>query len=62
MIPTNIETGEPQINIIFDKYQDNYNIILNNAVSDVKWNQIPDTDNEIGSPILGQLYDGIWVN
>ena len=62
MIPTNIETGEPQINIIFDKYQDNYNIILINAVSDVKWNQIPDTDNETGSPILGQLYYGIWVN
>ena len=40
--PPNIETSEPEIKNISDKYQDKDNFILKNIISDVKWNLIPD--------------------
>ena len=39
----NTETGESEINMISEKYQDNDKFILNNALSDVKRNQTPGT-------------------
>ena len=42
LIPPNIETGEPVLKIIHDKFQYKDNLILNNSLSDEKLNQIPD--------------------
>ena len=36
LIPPTIETGEPELNTIADKYQDKGKFILNNTFSDVK--------------------------
>ena len=38
--PLSIETGKPWLNNIDYKYQAKDKLILNNALSDVKWNRI----------------------
>ena len=40
--PPNIETGGPERKMISEKYQDKDKFILNNSLSDLKWNQISD--------------------
>ena len=44
--PPNIETGEPELKIVSDKYQYKDKFILKNQISGVKWNQISGTIKE----------------
>ena len=39
--------------MIYEKYQDKDKFILNNALSDIKWNQIIDMIKETNPLILG---------
>ena len=42
LIPPNIESGETEINIVSDKHQYKDKFIVNNRISNIKWNQITD--------------------
>ena len=57
VIALNIETGEPELKIISYKYQDKDRFDLNNSLSDLKWNQIPNMIKGTEPTIFGQLDD-----
>ena len=40
--PQNNESGEPELNNVGDKYQDNNDLILHNTIINSRWNQISD--------------------
>ena len=60
--PPNIETGETELNMISDKYQDKDKFILNNEFGDTEWIQITDMIKVIETPITGKLDDVTWIH
>ena len=62
IIPLSIETEKTELRITYEKYQDKYKLILNNSLSDVKWNLILDIIKESESSIMGQLYNVTWMH
>ena len=42
LIPQNTESGEPELKNIWEKYQDNNELILCNTIINSRWNQITD--------------------
>ena len=60
--PTNFETGELELNIIYEKYQEKDNFVLNNAPSDAKWIHITDKIEEIKPLSMWKLDDATWIN
>ena len=62
LISPNIESGDPELNVISDKYQDKDNFIRNSALSDIKRNQIHNTIKDTYPTILKQLDEGTWIH
>ena len=60
MIIPNIETGEPELNIIDEKYQYKKYFILNDYLSDTQGNQINDEIKEKDFKIMVQLDHITW--
>ena len=60
--PTNIENGETELKMIFEKHQYNDELIINNSLSDVRLNQVTAMINKNQPPLMGQLNDGTWIN
>ena len=52
LIPPNIEVGRLELNIIAKKNQDKDNLILNNALRDLKRNQITNIKKERDHTIM----------
>ena len=48
--------------MISEKHQDKYNFIINNALRDVKGNQMNDKIKETDPPIIEQLDDITWMH
>ena len=42
LIPQNTESGEPQLNNVVEKIQDNNEFIIHNTIINARWNQITD--------------------
>ena len=61
LIPRSTESGEPELNNIGDKFQDNNELVIHNGIIDARWNKTIGIIEEKESIILVKLDDGTCI-
>ena len=62
LITQSTRIGEPEINKVNEKFQDNNELIIRKNLIYERWNQITDIIQEFDFPLTGQIDNGTYMH